>query len=144
MNTAERREGIPMNAAEHLDGAARRPVLGLHLAGLIAVPICLAAGGLELARALGGHQLSWAYAIEWPLIGGFVVYVWIRLVRERRSPTAGQTPRPAIDNTDHTGPADDAGLRAWQAYLVQLHANDPPGGPPRRPVHTPGDDTSRG
>jgi hypothetical protein len=126
---------------------ARHPVV-LHLAGTIAVPVCLAAGAFELWRARSGNDLSWGYAVEWPLIAGYVVHMWIRLARERRpdrvaptAPTAalgGATvPAPTGSggaSTDH-GPAAAVGdpqLAAWQQYLARLHAADPPGGPPTR------------
>ncbi len=120
----------------------------LHLAGVLAVAGCLAAGAFELTRALGGNRLSWAYAVEWPLIAAYVVYMWRRLAQERRGdgavgrpPGAGPVGRPAdpgYASADLPGhpqdgpdedPSDDPGLVAWQQYLARLHASDPPGGP---------------
>ncbi len=111
----------------------------LHLTAAVAVPGCLAAGAFELSRALGGNELSWLYAAEWPMYAGLGLYVWRRLVRE--SQAAG---RPAVEGASSTAPtpsagppaadpaaAGDPGLAAWQDYLRRLHQAQPPGGPPR-------------
>ncbi len=50
--------------------------------------LCAAAFWFELNRALGGNALSWAYVFEWPLLGGFAVYMWSQFLhpgRESRS-----------------------------------------------------------
>ncbi len=126
----------PPPATGRQPGGDRQPgtrprTLAIHLAGTVAIPGCLAAGALELSRALGGHQLSWVYAFEWPLIGGFGVYMWIRLVRERRAGATQPNPcdTPPLSPTPQATDTDP-GLVAWQEYLDRLHARDPPGGPP--------------
>ena len=108
-------------------------LLRLHLAGVIAVPGCLAAGWFELSRARAGNALSWSYTVQWPVFAAVVVYVWVRLAREFRAeatgtalvraevPAAAPAPREALD----------PGLRDWQEYVHRLHLEDPPGGPPR-------------
>ena len=111
--------------------ARRRSALGLHLLGVVAVPACLLAGLFELRRAQGGNQLSWAYVVEWPLIAGYGVYLWVRLARERRD---GAQPAPARDPDPPGAAVDepaDADLRAWQAYLAEFETRNPPGGPGR-------------
>ena len=53
----------------------RRPVRGVHdrplpaqvAPLLLGVPLCLAAGWFELTRALGGREVAWVYAFEWPM-----------------------------------------------------------------------------
>ncbi len=120
---------------------ASRRVRRLTVGTVAAVPVCIAAGLFELDRALGGNELSWVYAAEWPLIGAYVVYMRQRLVRETR----GQAAPPAPGSRRRTGargaPPDspapdcappDAELAAWRDYLSRLHAADPPGGPPAR------------
>jgi hypothetical protein len=54
--------------------------LRLHLALLIMVPGCFAAGWFELTRAQAGNELSWVYVFEWPFFGGFAIYLWWRLL----------------------------------------------------------------
>jgi hypothetical protein len=125
--------------------AGRPRVLAIHLTGAIAIPACLAAGAFELSRALGGNMLSWTYAVEWPLIAAFSVYMWRRLIRERRAEAGdavsgdgasrGLSDGGTTSGAGPGGPADavgpDPGLQAWQQYVAQLHAQDPPGGPDR-------------
>ncbi|HVN14045.1 MAG TPA: hypothetical protein VMT69_18290 [Kineosporiaceae bacterium] len=107
----------------------------LHLVGAVAVPACLVAAVIELRRAASGNGLSWAYVVEWPVIAGYGVYLWVRLTRERRAvgaaggvsaagPPHSREPRQASEEDE-----PDAELLAWRAYLAELHAQDPPGGP---------------
>ncbi|MEP6796854.1 MAG: hypothetical protein ABI890_01845 [Lapillicoccus sp.] len=104
----------------------------LHAAALLGVPLCLAAGGFELWRALQGNGLSWVYAVEWPFVGAYAVVIWRQLVRELkagpRTPTERRHDGSAIRGSDPDH--DDPGLRAWQDYVTRLHASQPPGGPP--------------
>ena len=115
--------------------AARRE-FRLHLTLAIALPFCLAAGVFELNRARSGHQVGWIYAVEWPLIGAYGVYLWWRLLQETRAEArdlaAGNVPADDASTAGATGPSveDDPELAAWQAYLTRLHEVDPPGGPP--------------
>src|SRR5678815_621983 len=99
----------------------------MHLAGLVAVPACLAAGWFELTRARAGNSLSWAYVVEWPLIAVVGCYMWWRLVREERAeieavpePDGEQEPASAKSGQE----AADPGLRAWRRYQAELHASD--------------------
>ncbi len=123
-----------------------RRALRLHLALVIAVPGCLAAGGFELSRALSGNALSWVYVFEWPFFAGFACYLWWRLLHEdeQGGGTAAIPPDPhAFAPADVADPAGAGGgaragapkpadpqLQAWNEYLARLHAQSPPGGPP--------------
>ncbi|MEO6702373.1 MAG: hypothetical protein ABI140_18215 [Jatrophihabitantaceae bacterium] len=98
---------------------------------LLGVTICLLAGWFELTRALGGREVAWVYVVEWPLFAVIGVYMWWRLL----DPTLPGAAPIAVDRaiTGQSGAgADDPELRAWQAYLAELQASDPPGGPPPR------------
>ncbi|MBI3688907.1 MAG: hypothetical protein HY241_16495 [Actinobacteria bacterium] len=121
------------------------PALRLHAALAVSVPGTLSAGWLELGRARAGNQLAWAYAVQWPLIGVFCGYLWWRLLRELDVRPVGpgragaEPPREAPDAVGaEADPAvadpaiADPGLVAWQRYLAELHATDPPGGPTGR------------
>jgi hypothetical protein len=109
-----------------------RTSLRLHVTLVFGLALCGIASWIEWRRALGGHQLAWAYAFEWPLFAVLGTWVWWRLVHDdtpgqRGVPKRRQTrANRHIDAVD----ADDAGLIAWQNYLDRLHAEDPPGGPP--------------
>ena len=113
------------------EGGRRRTAAALHVVGAVAIPACLAAGLVELRRAQSGNQLSWAYVVEWPLIAGYGIYLWARLARERRTgatpphPDAGEPHAPAAEGA----PGPDADLLAWQAYIADFEARNPPGGP---------------
>jgi hypothetical protein len=114
----------------------RRPAYLLHLVGALGVPGSLLAGGYEYQRARAGNQLSWGYTVEWPLIAGCGVYLWVKLVRERREAAGGTTRvvragEGGPSGDDPTEPVDP-GLVAWQDYVARLQAADPPGGPPGR------------
>ncbi|MDQ1485732.1 MAG: hypothetical protein QOJ62_1425 [Actinomycetota bacterium] len=115
---------------------------------VVGVPGCFAAGWFELTRALGGRQIAWVYAFEWPLYGVAGAYMWWRIWHR---PTAAARTQDASDDDPRTRkrplglaevpdqrqatapPApEDAELAAWRQYLARLHAIDPPGGPPPR------------
>jgi hypothetical protein len=90
--------------------------LGLFLAELICIPAFL----FEVKRAVGGNTLSWAYVVEWPLLGCYAVYMWRKLLREARGEV---TRAPLVEESD------DPQLRAWNEYLAELHqipAQQPP------------------
>ena len=89
---------------------------GLGLAELL----CLSAFLFEVQRALGGNTLSWAYVFEWPLLGGYAVYMWKKLLQDER----GEESRPPVDFDEV-----DPDLDAWNAYLASVHQNDRPSTP---------------
>lgn len=112
--------------------ARRRSTVALHLVGAVAVPVCLVAAAIELRRAEGGNTLSWAYVVEWPLIAGYGIYLWVRLAAERRAGAAPRPPAPdAPGDAAHEDPVADPGLLAWQAYVTDFESRNPPGGPGR-------------
>lgn len=107
--------------------------LWLHASLVVVSCGCLAAGGFELSRALGGNELSWVYVFEWPFFAGFSVRIWWRLLHEDDGPSPAREPVPASVSAPLAGGADDDDeLRAWQEYQARLHARYPPGGPPDR------------
>ncbi len=57
---------------------------------MLAVVLCGSGFCVELWRALGGNALSWAYTVEWPLLLGYGVYMWRRLVAEEKGADAPQ------------------------------------------------------
>ena len=87
--------------------------VGLFLAELICVPAFV----FELERALGGNTLSWAYVFEWPLLGGYAIYMWKKLLQDVR----GERTRPPV-----VFDLEDPELDAMNAYLEQVHQNDRP------------------
>ena len=99
------------------DGPSRARLARLHVGVALAVSICASAFAIEVVRAVDGNVLSWAYVFEWPLLCGYAIYMWRRLVRDERGHRAAPVPlRGAGD--------DDAALAAWNRYLADLHAFD--------------------
>jgi hypothetical protein len=97
---------------------SRQRLLRLHAGLAAAVVICASAFVFEVLRALGGNTLSWAYVVEWPVLLGYGVYMWQRLVREERTGIVAPARR------DREGPDDAAALEAWNRYLAELHEAD--------------------
>ena len=89
----------------------------LHVGLVLAVSICASAFVIETLRATGGNTLSWAYVFEWPVLCGYAIYMWRRLVRDERG--VAEAPR-----VERQGVEDDAELADWNRYLADLHAFD--------------------
>jgi len=87
---------------------------------IIAECVCVPAFIFEISRAIGGNELSWAYVFEWPLFGGYAIYMWHRLLQDERGVV-----KPRQSNKQAI-PEDDAALDAWNAYLRQVHGDDSP------------------
>ncbi|RKN27097.1 hypothetical protein [Micromonospora musae] len=130
-----------------------------HTAMVVLVVAFLALGWWQISRAAGGNTLSWAYAFEWPIFAGFVVFVWWREARhtvrgdepEQRVESVaevepivgerGSTTRPVVRRPVRVtrvpavlnGVEDDADLAAYNRYLSWLNAN-----PGARPGDYPG------
>jgi hypothetical protein len=111
-----------------------------HLVALTLVVAFLALGWWQITRAAGGNALSYAYAVEWPLFAGFVVFVWVKEVRRARAASAASADRaggpaatdaapPPLRSTRpaRVGPGwdhdDDEQLAAYNRYLAWLAAN---------------------
>jgi hypothetical protein len=108
-----RPRGINVEGVNARNKGIRRIHLGLVLAELICIPAFV----FELMRAVGGNELSWAYVFEWPLLGGYAVYMWRKLLASERA-EHDQTSAPRKQELD------DPDLVAWNAYLAQVHASD--------------------
>lgn len=75
---------------------------------MIAEFICLSAFVIELSRALSGNTLSWAYVFEWPILGGYGVYMWRNLGADDDAPSA-----PSKVDVD--------ALQTYNEYLARVH-----------------------
>jgi hypothetical protein len=95
-------------------GPRNKSIFRIHLGLFLAELICIPAFIFEVSRALSGNTVSWAYVVEWPLLGGYAVYMWRKMLREERDddvrPLAVQEP-------------DDPELQAWNAYLAKIHSS---------------------
>jgi DNA-binding transcriptional regulator of glucitol operon len=106
--------------------------LGWHLLVVASVLGMLWLGDWQLRRAESGNALSWAYTFEWPLFTIFVVFFWVKTIRDEAHP--GEAATPAADVSlpagarPAAGPAgggeadepEDPELAAYNAYLARL------------------------
>lgn len=67
--------------------------LGWHAFTIASVIAMLRLGDWQFHRALSGNSLSWAYTFEWPIFAIFVVYFWIKTIRDEFRPP-GQAANP--------------------------------------------------
>jgi len=88
-----------------------------HVTLVIGLTLCVAAFIFEIKRALGGNSLSWAYVFEWPLLGGFAVYMWWKVLHPEREVTKKKGSR----NAHGIAPEFDGMLAAWQAHQAELN-----------------------
>jgi DNA-binding transcriptional regulator of glucitol operon len=58
--------------------------LGLHLALVVWVSICLSAAWWQVGRAIQGSSLSYLYAIEWPAFAVLGFFGWYSLLNMER------------------------------------------------------------
>jgi len=102
---------------------------------VIALIICTTATVIELRRATEGNWRAWVYSVEWPMIGAFCVWMWIRFRRQGAS-VSGVTQRwrdRAASYADEapeeqSGDPVDPDLAAWQEYQRGVRKGDRTGG----------------
>ena len=99
-------------------------IFRIHLGLVLAELICIPAFIIEMFRALGGNELSWAYVFEWPLFGVYAIYMWRKMLRQERGL---EVPRPRAPQDDN-----DPRLAEWNAYLASVHQLDQPATPESR------------
>jgi hypothetical protein len=116
-----------------------------HLAALVLTAGCLALGWWQFSRAADGNSISWGYMFQWPVFGGFVVFIWWREIQLARRRAAGEpmtapeqpapsTPAPPdapvalgrpvrVAVQPAAGITPDPELDAYNDYLAWLAAN---------------------
>ncbi|MEV0895774.1 hypothetical protein [Actinoplanes sp. NPDC049802] len=126
-----------------------------HLLALVLTVGCLALGWWQYSRAADGNSISWGYMFQWPVFGGFVVFIWIREIQVARRKASGEPPiaveeppaapstpgspvvpgRPVRVGARPAAPVEvaDPELDAYNDYLAWLAAN-----PGARPADYPG------
>ena len=105
-----------------------------HLAVLVVFLVCLRLGWWQWERSQirGGAAQNLAYALLWPVFGGYAIFVWVRLLRMEihggqplhgtGDPVLGRPDRDAGPGTDLVPyVAPDPELVAYNAYLTQLN-----------------------
>lgn len=105
--------------------------LGLHLALAVWVAGCAAATWWQVARALSGNTLSYAYVFEWPALAGFGIFVWWRLLHtspeEAADRSAQRTAAELVEleaaASRRDRDAEDPELAAYNDHLAALTAS---------------------
>jgi H+/Cl- antiporter ClcA len=109
-----------VEGGEHGEGARSRltgaSALKAHVTLVLGVALCVVAFWFELGRALGGNALSWAYVFEWPLLAGFAVYMWWKVLHPDAAPKRTKEPKAAV------APEYEGMLAAWQEHQSELAA----------------------
>lgn len=59
---------------------ASKDALKTHLTLAVGLALCALAFWFELGRAMRGNHLSWVYVFEWPLLAGFAIYMWWKIL----------------------------------------------------------------
>jgi len=94
-----------------------------HATLALGLVLCTTAFVFEIGRALGGNSLSWAYVFEWPLLGGFAVYMWWKVLHPENEAT-----KDKLAHAKPISPEFNGMLAAWQAHQDELtrSRNDAP------------------
>jgi hypothetical protein len=95
----------------------------LHATLLVLVVSFVLLARWQVARALSGNGLSWAYAFEWPLFAFYAFYVWWRLLHDDQP--VRRPRRQSARAVQSDARADDERAE-YNAYLASLHHDDEP------------------
>lgn len=88
--------------------------LKLHATLVASLAFCVLAFWFELRRAEGGNELSWAYVFEWPLLGGFAIYMWRKFLHP------GEKSTKQRKSSEKVAPEYAGMLAAWQEEQRKL------------------------
>ena len=98
--------------------------IGMHLTLAVLLPAFAALTIWQFDRATSGNTLSWAYTFEWPLFGGYAIYVWWQLIHD--DPTERQMTRDELDAHGTVGASTSTGDGGDPAP-VRVRPEDVPG-----------------
>ncbi len=104
-------EGADEKARSRLSGSE---AWRAHVTLVVGLALCAVAFWFELGRAERGNELSWAYVFEWPLLGGFAVYMWWKVLHGDRAVARRRTREPGL------APEYENMLNAWQEHQRAL------------------------
>ena len=98
-----------------------------HVLLLVVLSAFTALAWWQVIRAGEGNLRSYAYAVEWPIFGVFVIYVWWKSIQDELKPGT-LPPRPSKErasspmNTE-IDDSSDPELAAYNRYLADLHTD---------------------
>jgi hypothetical protein len=107
--------------------------MAIHVGALLFIPMCVLAWWWQVTRALGGNDLSYLYAVEWPAFALIGIYVWWALIHTDFETVGAKAQQAAVDRgeieaeTEHERrPEDeDAALAAYNDRLAALAQDGP-------------------
>lgn len=102
-------------------GTNNKDAFRIHLGLFLAELLCIPAFVFELKRALSGNTLSWAYVVEWPILGLYAIYMWRKLLSEVHREQRGEDRPVRAAHAAQVDQEDDPELKAWNDYLATLH-----------------------
>lgn len=107
---------------------------------VLVLALCVSATIIEVSRATDGNWRAGVYAVEWPLIGAFAVWMWIRFRREggsfrgitnrwrervaRFEAEAAEVKEPVAPVAAPVDERVDPDLAAWQRYQAEVRQRD--------------------
>ena len=107
-----------------------RRALGVHVALVAWLVMCVAAAYWQIGRAFGGNSLSFLYAIEWPCFAVLGFYGWWALLHvekptadqeiERRAYEVRMRAEAALARSLEAREVDDPQLAAYNDHLADL------------------------
>ena len=98
----------------------RRRRVFTHLTAAVVVPGCGVLCWWQVTRALSGNTLSWAYVFEWPIFGGYAVYMWWKLIHD---PLPEDRPEKLEEKEQEkeNREKEDEELASYNRYLAALN-----------------------
>ncbi len=112
------RDQTPSNRSRPESGlpVERGAAIKAHVTLAFGLMFCAAAFWFELHRAESGNSLSWAYVFEWPLLAGFAVYMWWKVLH----PDAVHSKRRRDKTRPELAPEFDSMRAAWEEQQREL------------------------
>lgn len=109
--------------------------LGLTALALVLIAAFIGLAYWQLQRGEAGNARSWGYAFQWPAFAIFVVYMWIRMLREDLNPQpdppheidrADGDPVPGtvsadVEADEYDDEGTDAELAEYNRWLAELN-----------------------
>ena len=110
-----------------------RRALCIHVGALLFIPLCLLAWWWQVTRALGGNDLSYLYAVEWPVFALIGIYVWWALIHTDFETVGAKAQRTAIEKGEvevepeptRRREEEDEALAAYNDRLAELSRQGP-------------------
>ena len=92
---------------------------------VIALILCTTFTVIEVRRPGEGMWRAWIYMFEWPMIGAFCVWMWVRFKREPGGGFARRWRERAARYADPSSEeAADPELAAWREYQRGLKTDE--------------------